>query len=58
MESGDDITGKCQHSFNPKKSKATASLTLQSVLSHALDNNNHSVMSDSSTIQGSRLGPI
>ena len=44
QESGIDITGNSQHGFKPKRSTGTASLTLQSVLSHALDNNNYGIM--------------
>ena len=39
-----DITGNPQHGFKQKRSRATAGLTLQSVLSHALDNNKCSIM--------------
>ena len=41
-ESGVDITGNCKHGFKQKRSTAMVSLTLQSVLSHALKNNNYS----------------
>ena len=44
QESGIDITGNPQHGFKPKRSTGTASLTLQSVLSHALDSGNYGVM--------------
>lgn len=34
-----DITGKSQHGFKQGRSTANASLTIQSILSHALDRN-------------------
>ena len=39
-----DITGNPQHGFKQKRSTCTAGLTIQSVLSHALDNDNYSLM--------------
>ena len=39
-----DITNNSQHGFKKNRSTATAGLTIQSVLSHALDNNEYSMM--------------
>ena len=40
-----DLTGKPQHGFKQKRSTATAGLTLQSILTRALDNDNFAIMS-------------
>ena len=40
-----DITGNPQHGFKQKRSTATAGLTIQSLLSHALDRNEYALMS-------------
>ena len=40
-----DITGKSQHGFKRGRSTATAGLTIQSLLSHALDQNKYALMS-------------
>ena len=40
-----DITGKSQHGFKKGRSTATAGLTIQSLLSRALDQNKYSLMS-------------
>ena len=40
-----DITGSSQHGFKQGRSTATAGLTIQSILSHALDQNKYSLMS-------------
>ena len=40
-----DITGSSQHGFKKGKSTATAGLTIQSLLSHALDQNKYALMS-------------
>ena len=40
-----DITGKSQHGFKKDRSTATAGLTIQSILSHALDRNEFALMS-------------
>ena len=42
--SGVDLTGIPQHGFKQKRSTATAGLTIQSVLSQALDSNKYSIM--------------
>ena len=39
-----DLTGKPQHGFKQKRSTATASLTLQSLLARALDGDNYALM--------------
>ena len=39
-----DITGNPQHGFKLNRSTSTAGLTIQSVLSHALDNDNYCLM--------------
>ena len=39
-----DLTGKEQHGFKPKRSTATAGLVIQSIISHALDQNNYALM--------------
>ena len=36
--------GNAQHGFKQKRSTATAGLTIQSILAHALDNNKYSLM--------------
>ena len=40
-----DLTGNAQHGFKQKRSTATAGLTIQSLLSHALDRNEFALMS-------------
>ena len=40
-----DITGSSQHGFKQGRSTATAGLTIQSILSHALDQNKYALMS-------------
>ena len=40
-----DLTGNSQHGFKQKRSTATAGLTIQSLLSHALDRNEFALMS-------------
>jgi hypothetical protein len=40
-----DLTGNCQHGFKKCRSTATAGLTVQSILSRALDNNQYACMS-------------
>ena len=40
-----DLTGKPQHGFKQNRSTATAGLTLQSILTRALDEDNYAVMS-------------
>ena len=39
-----DLTGNAQHGFKQKRSTATSSLTIQSLLSHALDRNEFALM--------------
>ena len=39
-----DLTGKPQHGFKQKRSTATASLTLQSLIAKAIDNDNFALM--------------
>ena len=39
-----DLTGKPQHGFKQKRSTATASLTLQSLIARALDGDNYALM--------------
>ena len=39
-----DLTGNAQHGFKKHKSTATAGLTIQSLLSRALDQNNYAIM--------------
>ena len=39
-----DLTGKAQHGFKKNRSTTTAGLTIQSILTRALDRNNYALM--------------
>ena len=45
MDNKIDLTGDSQHGFKQRRSTATAGLTIQSILTRALDQNKYALMS-------------